>query len=214
MRQVSAILLAAGESRRMGAHNKLTLPVAGVPMLRRSAGILSNSSVHEIVVVIGHEQQTARALLEDLPVGIVHTTDYREGQMSSVYCGMAALSERCDGVMVCLSDQPLLEAGDIDRLVCTFLNDCATSVLVPTWQGRRGNPIILDYRHRAEILGGARHLGCRRLVENFPHLVTALEMDNDHVVFDLDSPVDYQRLLQRLEPDINALAGVKTVAGN
>lgn len=214
MRQVSAILLAAGESRRMGAHNKLTLPVAGVPLLRRAAGILLNSRLHEIVVVTGHAQQTARALLEDLPVRIIYNAHYREGQMTSVYRGMAALTEPCDGVMVCLSDQPLLEAGDIDRVIDAFLHHCPTSVLVPTWRGQRGNPIILDCRHREAILGGQRNLGCRKLVENNPSLVTPLEMDNDHVVFDLDTAADYQRLLQRLEPDNNAAADVKVLAGN
>lgn len=214
MRRVSAILLAAGESRRMGAHNKLTLTVAGVPLLRRATGILLNSSLHEVVVVIGYEQHTARALLEDLPVRIIHNTHYREGQMTSVHRGMAALTELCDGVMVCLCDQPLLEARDIDRMIDAFLHHCPTSVLVPTWRGRRGNPIILDYRHRKAILGGHRNLGCRKLVENNPSLVTPLEMDNDHVVFDLDTPADYQRLLQRLEPDNITAADVKSVAGN
>jgi len=198
MSAVSAILLAAGESRRMGALNKLTLPVAGVPLLRHTVSTLLDSQLGEIVVVVGHDQQTAQTLLGDLPLRLVGNERYAEGQMTSVYRGMEALREPCDGVMVCLSDQPLLTVEDINRLVHAFLQRCPTSVLVPTWQGQRGNPVILAYEHRDAILGGARNLGCKRLIENNPELVTPLEMDNDHVLFDLDTPEDYQRLLRRL----------------
>jgi molybdenum cofactor cytidylyltransferase len=195
---ISAILLAAGESRRMGRLNKMTLPVAGVPLLRRTADTLLNSALGEIVVVLGHAQETARALLADLPLRLVSNEWYREGQTTSVYRGLEALSEPCNGVMVCLSDQPLLQVDDINRLVDAFMHRCPTSVLIPTWQGRRGNPVILAYEHRDAILAGGRNLGCRRFIDSNPQLVTRQEMDNDHVVFDLDTPEDYRRLLRRL----------------
>ncbi len=213
MSGVSAILLAAGESRRMGALNKLTLPVAGVPLLRHTANTLLNSYLNEIVVVVGYEQQTARTLLGDLPLRLFDNARYPEGQMTSVYRGMQALSAPCNGVMVCLSDQPLLTVEDINRLVQVFLHQCPTSVLVPTWQGRRGNPVILAREHRDAILCDARNLGCKRLIENNPDLVTPLEMDNDHVVFDLDTPADYQRLVQRLESERVAAGAIRAAAG-
>lgn len=197
MTRCSAILLAAGESRRMGATNKLTLPVAGRALLRRTAETLLQVELQELLVVVGHEQQTARELLCGLPLRIVYNAAYREGQMTSVHCGMTALQQACDAVLVCLADLPLLEAADLERLIGAFA-DCPTSVLVPTHRGERGNPIVLAHRHRAQILAGDRNLGCKRLIQKHPELVTALEMDNDHLVFDLDTPEAYQRLQQRL----------------
>ena len=197
MSVVSAILLAAGESRRMGATNKLTLPVAGQPLLRRTAETLLQAGLRELVVVVGHEQQAARGVLRGLPLHIVYNEDYREGQMTSVHCGMRALQQVCDAVLVCLADLPLLAADDLSRLSAAF-EHCPTSVLVPTFQGERGNPIVLAYAHRQQILAGDRTLGCRRLIEKHPELVTTLEMPNDHLVFDLDTPEAYQRLQQRL----------------
>jgi molybdenum cofactor cytidylyltransferase len=214
MKRVCAILLAAGESRRMGRINKLALPVAGEPLLRRSARTLMESALDEIVVVVGHDQHTARALIADLPLGIVYNARYQEGQMTSLECGMAALETPCDGVMVCLSDQPLLEPRDIDRLAQAFLCHCPTSVLVPTWRGQRGNPVILDYRHRATILEGGHNLGCRHLIDGNPQLVTPLEMDNDHVTVDMDTPEEYQRLLQRLTRDHESAGGATASAGS
>ena len=185
----SAILLAAGESRRMGATNKLTLPVAGRPLLRRTAETLLQAGLQELVAVVGHQQQTARDLLRGLPLRIAYNPAYREGQMTSVHCGMAALRHDCDAVLVCLADLPLLEAEDLQRLMTAFAA-CPTSVLVPTHRGARGNPLVLAYRHR--------DLGCKHLLQRHPELVTALEMDNDHLVFDLDTPQAYRRLRQRL----------------
>jgi molybdenum cofactor cytidylyltransferase len=196
---VSAVLLAAGESRRMGPVNKLTLEVGGVPLLRRTARALLASDIRELVVVVGHQAETARGLLAGLPLRIVENPLYAEGQMTSVHCGMAALQQPCDGVMVCLSDQPLLEPADLSTLIRAFLEDCPRSVLVPTYQGRRGNPVVLAHRHREAILAGDRNLGCRRLIERNPQLVWAYPMGNDHCVFDLDTPADYDRLLSRID---------------
>jgi molybdenum cofactor cytidylyltransferase len=136
--------------------------------------------------------------LQGLEVHTVINSAYREGQMSSVHCGLEALTQPCDGVMICLADQPLLTARDIDVLIDAFAR-CGGSIIVPTYQGRRGNPIVLAYALRARILGGGRNLGCKRLIERNPELVTTVEMDNDHTLFDLDTPEDYANLQSRLK---------------
>ena len=197
MSTVSAVLLAAGESRRMGELNKLLLAVDGETLLSHTVKTLLASRLGEVVVVLGHQADAAQVLLHDFALRTVVNDDYREGQMSSVHCGLAALTRPCDGVMICLIDQPLLTARDIDALIEAFERR-NPSILVPTYQGRRGNPIILAYAHRAEILAGGRNLGCKRLIERNPEWVTTLEMDNDHVVFDLDTIEDYARLQARL----------------
>jgi molybdenum cofactor cytidylyltransferase len=196
--RVAGVLLAAGESRRMGAVNKLSLEVGGLPLVRRTALTLLGSALTEVVAVVGHGAETARALLDGLPLRVVENPHYREGQMTSVHCGLEALREPCDGVMICLCDQPLLESADIDILIGAFLNDCPRSVLVPTYEGQRGNPVVLSHRHRETILAGGRNLGCRRLIDKNPELVWALPMATDHCVVDLDTPEDYQRLKARL----------------
>lgn len=199
MTKVSAVLLAAGESRRMGEVNKLELMVNGIPMLRRTAATLMASKLQEIVVVLGHQAEKASAILEDLPLKFVYNKDYRNGQMTSVYQGLSSLSQACDGVMICLSDQPLLQTDDVNILIDAFNQlghgDSHASVLVPTYQGKRGNPIILDYRHRQQILNGERNLGCKKLIEKNPELVSSYEMNNNHVVVDLDTPEEYAVLL-------------------
>jgi molybdenum cofactor cytidylyltransferase len=118
--------------------------------------------------------------------------------MSSVHAGLNAMKEACDAVLVCLSDQPLLEADDITALLDAFAHRTTGAVLVPVYRGQRGNPVILDAVRRAAILSGARNLGCKHLIENNPELVCTVEMENDHAVVDLDTPDAYAAVLARL----------------
>lgn len=191
MTTVAAVLLAAGESRRMGETNKLELLVDGKPLLRRTAETLLASNLSEIVVVLGHEADKTRAMLEGLPLSFIENKDFREGQMTSVYQGLLSLAKNCDGVMICLSDQPLLQTEDINILIAAFAQRSHGSILVPTYKGQRGNPIIFDYEHRQAILNGERNLGCKKLIEKNPQQVCSFEMSNDHVVIDLDTPEQY-----------------------
>jgi molybdenum cofactor cytidylyltransferase len=197
MSEVSALLLAAGESRRMGGRNKLLLPVGGEPLLRRCAHTLLDSPVSQLVVVLGHEAERVRPALDGLALTMVENEHYREGQMTSVHAGLAALTAPCDAVMICLADQPLLDPEDIRRLTEAFA-ETDRAVLVPTHRGRRGNPIMLSWPHRGEILAGQRNLGCRHFIEKHPALVSTVEMPNDHVLFDLDTQEDYRILQVRL----------------
>ena len=97
--------------------------------------------------------------------------------------------------MICLADQPRLTRDDIDYLIEAYVHRCDRPVLVPTFAGRRGNPIILSYAQRTAILVGDRNLGCRRLIENHPELVWPCAVDSDHYTVDVDTQADYERLL-------------------
>lgn len=195
---ISAVLLAAGESRRMAGTNKLLLPIDGVPLLRRSVLTLLQSMVLEIVVVLGHASRQVQPLIADLPVTICYNDRYADGQMSTVHTGLTALTLGCEGVMICLADQPLLTADDIDFLVAVFATRGTHSVVVPTYDGIRGNPIILSFAQREAILQNSPHLGCKHLVENHPEEVMAVPMITDHVVVDIDTREAYEAVQQRL----------------
>jgi len=193
-RTVAAIVLAAGESRRMGGTNKLALDIGGEALLHRTVRTLQASTLSDLVVVLGHEADAARSLLDGLDVRTVVNEAYAQGQMTSVHRGLEALTRPCDGVMICLSDQPLLTSGDIDFLIDAFAARPDAAILVPVHRGQRGNPIILASTQREAILAGGRNLGCKHLIDRNPELVTTIEAPSDHFVFDLDTPADYDSL--------------------
>lgn len=191
------IVLAAGESRRMGASNKLHMPVMGEPLLRHSVKTWLAARAREIVVVLGHQSAETGALLKGLGVRAVYNGDYRSGQMTSVNCGLAALHEPCEAVFVALGDQPALKPGDIERLAEAFFTRDGGEVVVPEYRGRRGNPIVISDRCRRQITSDGYNFGCRRFIENNPELVRRVAMPDPSVVDDLDTPEDYREFCTR-----------------
>ena len=181
--RVAAVVLAAGSSQRMGSANKLHLPIDGT---------LLDSSIDDIVVVLGHESEATRALIDDLPVAIVYNELHESGQMTSVHCGLSALQQDYDAVVIALGDQPALRSVDIDTLIDAFLGRSGGEVVIPTYQGERGNPIVISARCRTDILAGTRNLGCRKFIDKNPELVRKVEMPHPSVVIDLDTPQQYE----------------------
>jgi molybdenum cofactor cytidylyltransferase len=117
--------------------------------------------------------------------------------MTSVHAGLGALGGPAAGVMICLADQPLLTPADVDALIAAFAGRGEKSIVVPVFEGRRGNPIVLAREHRGAILETNRNLGCKHLVKRNPELVLSVEWANDHVVRDLDSEDDVRALEAR-----------------
>jgi molybdenum cofactor cytidylyltransferase len=188
----------------MGEVNKLHLPIQGVPLLRRSVETLLAAELGEILVVLGHESADTQALLEGLPVRSVINNDYQSGQMTSVHLGLGSLSQLCEGVIVALGDQPALTVSDITHLVDAFFARDGGEVVVPEFEGKRGNPIIISSSCRREIIAGKYNLGCRRFIENNPELVRTVDMPGPSVVIDLDTPMDYRRFCDSGPPSIEA----------
>lgn len=196
--RLGAVLLAAGEAKRMNGINKLALEMQGVPLLKRALISLSGAGVDEVAVVLGHNADLLEPLVRDFPVTIVRNDDYRAGQMTSVHAGLMALPGPFDAVLIALADQPLLNAQDIQALIGAFKKRETGIALVPRVRGERGNPVILDWSACAEILADGVDIGCRHLIDRNPGLVVTFDTENDHYVVDIDSPEDIQALEARL----------------
>jgi len=189
------VVLAAGLSRRMGAPNKLLLPVDGEPLIRRVVRTVLHTGFEEIVVVLGHEADAVKAALEPLGVRTVFNADFASGQVSSVRAGLAALATPVDAVMVCLGDQPLLSVSDLGALRRAFVQRPHGSIVVPTFGGRRGNPVLLDWRSAEQTLERGSSYGCRHFLDENPEQVYSWPAETDHFIRDVDEPADYQALV-------------------
>ncbi len=176
----------------MGAENKLLLPIDGEPVVRRVARRLMDAGLEDIVVVLGHQADLVSGALDGLAIRTVINPDYRDGQMTSVHAGLAALSAPVDGIMICLADQPFLEARDYLALVEAFAREGEKSIVVPTHGDRRGNPIVFSAAHREEILARGANLGCKQFIARNPDLVATVEFGSDAFVRDIDTPADYR----------------------
>jgi molybdenum cofactor cytidylyltransferase len=199
--RIGAVLLAAGEGRRMGGVAKALIRLQGVPLIRRQVIALSGAGVDELVVVTGHAREAVEAQVQSFPVTLAHNDAYRDGQQGSVRVGLAALSGPFNAVLVVLADQPLLGEADLTELIGAFKKRPAGHVVVPQvnvdGQLRRGNPVVLDETACGLILEGSANLGCRQFIERHPELVHLHQTTNTRFITDLDTLDDVERLAQR-----------------
>lgn len=195
----SAVVLAAGQSLRMGGGNKLLLPVLGEPLVRRTVRTVLRSGVQETVVVTGHQGCEVMQAVLDLPVTVQPNLRYEEGQMQSVAAGVAALTRATDAILVCPGDMPLLGVDDLLALMAAYVAHAeASSIVIPRFLGERGNPIVFAAAYAPEVAAGRRLVGCRKLAREYPEETWYFEAEHDRYTTDLDSPADYERLLARL----------------
>ena len=195
--RIGAVLLAAGEGRRMGGVAKPLIRLQGVPLISRHLVALSGAGVDEVVVVTGHARDAIEDAVRSFVVTLAHNEAHADGQQGSVRVGLAALSGAFDAVIILLADQPLIGAGDLTELIGAFKKRPAGHVVVPVVDGQRGNPIVLDEVALARILASDTNLGCRHLIERQPELVHVHETANTRFVTDLDTMEDVQALAQR-----------------
>ncbi len=195
--RIGAVLLAAGEGRRMGGVAKPLIRLQGVPLISRQLVALSGAGVDEVVVVTGHARHAVEEELRSFVVTLAHNDAHADGQQSSVRVGLAALSGPFDAVVVMPADMPLIGASDLTELIGAFKKRPAGHIVVPLVNGQRGNPIVLSDQALARILASDTNLGCRHLIEREPELVHAYQTTNARFVTDLDTVEDVQALAKR-----------------
>jgi molybdenum cofactor cytidylyltransferase len=186
--RIAALILAAGLSRRMGKANKLLAEIDGAPMVVRVADAVLRSKAAPVIVVTGHEAERVHAALGERKLGFVHNADYEEGLASSLRRGLSALPDDVDGVLVCLGDMPRVKPAQLDRLIAAFNPVEGRAICVPTSHGKRGNPVLWSRRFFAEMQRLAGDQGARQLIGQHHEVVVEVEMDDDGVLIDIDSP--------------------------
>src|ERR1035437_10114188 len=147
---ISAVLLAAGESKRMG-QPKLLLPLGDKTLIEHALDNLLASRVDEIIVVTGNQAETVAKKVGKRPVKIVLNPDFRLGMSTSLKKGLVSIAEDGEAVMVVLADQPFIDATLINRLLDRFTGR-SKGIVVPVFKGKRGHPIIFAIKYLDELL--------------------------------------------------------------
>ena len=165
--KVAIVLLAAGQSSRMGGkHHKLLAEFDGVPLIRRMARIAGAADPAAVIVITGHRHQEVAACLVGLPVDIVYNPAYAEGMASSIISGFGVSSATAaDGVMIMLADMPEVTDRDLRALIAAFRDTKGGAIVRAVSDGKRGNPVILPQSLRDAILALQGDVGARNVIE-------------------------------------------------
>ena len=187
---ISAVILAAGDSTRMGGPDKLTYLVGGMPLLRKLAVEALHSLSVEVVVALRPGQQERLSALSGLNVGIASVERAREGLSESLKSGLAATSPKTDGAMILLADMPGIQTRHINLLIGGF----QPGHIVQAVDGRRspGNPVIIPSRLFPAVLGLSGDVGARRLITDSGLPCIRIELPGNSSRLDLDTREQWQ----------------------
>lgn len=184
---IVATVLAAGRSARMGAINKMLAEVEGTPMVVHAVEAMLGSRADETVVVTGHQAAAVRDALRGYDVRFVHNPDYADGMSTSVRAAVGAAGKAA-GVVIALGDMPDVTHAHVDRLIDAFAPDRGHSVVVPTFEGSRGNPVVWGSAHFSAMKKLRGDRGARSLIEARTEQTRFVEMDGPGVLRDYDTP--------------------------
>lgn len=191
--RVTAIVLAAGESRRMG-RTKQTLPYGDSTIIEAIVDALERSRVDQIVVVLGANREEIAPLLANRRVHLVTNPHSVDGMLSSAQCALNSLLEGDDAYLFVLGDQPQIDPAIIDSLIATAERS-QNAIFLPVYQGRRGHPVLIRAALRAAILALPLTVGLNELIHRNADTVEEVPVQTPSVLKDIDTPEDYQEAI-------------------
>ena len=185
---ISAIVLAAGKSERMG-RPKALLPIQGRTFLENILDAISRTSIEDTIVVLGHHRdQIERSL--SLP-SVVFNPDYERGMITSFQAGIRKLSWDTTGAFLFLVDHPLVESTTIESMI---MNLAPNRIVLPTFERRRGHPVLFSSEVLEEILALGPSEGANIVVRKNPDRIIEVPVNAPGILVDIDTPEQFERL--------------------
>lgn len=196
-KRIWALVPAAGMSTRMGSPKQL-LPFGEKTVLQTVVDTLLEADLDGILVVLGHRADAVRESLAGRPVSFHLNPDYRKGMFSSILCGLSVLEKSADAALIALGDQPNVRASVVRKVAAAYRNG-NKGIVVPVYRGRRGHPALVDLgRYFFEIRSLAGEEGLKPVMRGHPGDTQEVEVEDDGVLRDIDTPEEYRAELDRL----------------
>ena len=192
---ICAIVLAAGKSERMG-RPKALLPLQGKTFLENILSAISRSPVEETRVVVGHHRNEIEPHVKP-PARLVFNPNYEQGMITSLQAGIRSLPPHTSGALLFLVDHPLVDSETIEFLVRKVGPD---RIVLPTFQGRRGHPVLFGSAILQEILGLSSSQGANIVVHKDPDRIVEVSVNSRGILVDVDTPEDFLKLQSEYEP--------------
>ena len=182
---ISAILLAAGQSKRMDGENKLTKEIQGVPLIKHSVKNILASSIDELIIVLGHQKETIEKLVnKNEKIKFVFNKDFESGIASSIKTGLDNLSEKTEAFFICLGDMPTVNPNIYNQLIKSINK---REIIVPTYKGQQGNPVLFAKSMKEKIINISGDVGAKKILELNKDKILNLEINDQCVTKDFNT---------------------------
>jgi len=198
---ISAILLAAGQSKRMNGKNKLTKKIYGLPLIKHSIKNILNAPINELIIVVGHEKEIIKKLINNnKKIKIVFNKKFKSGMASSIKAGLRKLSKKTDAFFICLGDMPKINY--YKRIIYwyelnlkfnkkLYLTKNKKEIFVPIYKKRQVNPILFTKSMKKKIMHISGDVGAKSLLKIYKKKIFRVCIDDFNLAKDFDKPNDF-----------------------
>lgn len=182
---ISAILLAAGQSKRMNGENKLIKEIQGIPLIKLSVKNILASSIDELIIVLGHQKEIVEKLIDkNVRIKFVFNKDFESGMASSIKTGLNNLSEKTEAFFICLGDMPMVNQDVYNQLIRSRNNK---EIIVPTHKGQQGNPILFSKSMKSIIISIEGDIGAKKILEQNKDKILKVKIDDINITKDFNT---------------------------
>ena len=194
---ITNIILAAGQSKRMREMNKLLIKIDNQTMIEKIVDISLKSTANNTIVVLGYENGVLQKLLENKKITTIVNKEYLKGQSSSLQLGISALPEDCDAALIMLGDMPNINSRLINQLIENYNPNDNKSIIIPTYKNKKGNPVLIDREFFPDILSIKGDKGAKDIIKANKKYIKELPQKNSTIVEDIDTKDDLNNYLNK-----------------
>ena len=176
---ISAILLAAGKSKRMNGENKLIKNFKGTPLIKYAVENILNSSIDELLVILGYQNEIVEKTIDkNNKIKIILNKSFESGMASSIKAGLNHLSEKTDSFFICLGDMPMVNSDIYNQLIKSRNQK---NIVVPTYNGQQGNPVLFDKSMKETVINITGDAGAKKILELNKDKILNLEINDQNI---------------------------------
>ena len=189
---ISAILLAAGQSKRMIDENKLTKEIQGIPLIKLSVKNILASSIDELIIILGYQKEIIEKLIDkNNKIKFVFNKDFENGMASSIKTGLNNLSEKTEAFFICLGDMPMVNHDIYNQLIKSKDNN---EIILPTYKGQQGNPVLFNKSMKEKIMSITGDVGAKKILELNKDKILNLEINDQSIARGFNTQDDFSSL--------------------